>query len=337
MRQITLLVFSLLLLFTGGCKEGKKGKNLLPNPIGAPGEILVVLKKSNTSSDTLWQAIQTTLGAEYPFLPQPEPSFSLVRLDPNHFNTARGYRNILLVKTDKAVYPTAKIITRYDAWASPQVVVLAVGPSQSSIAELVLKEQKQLLSIFEQAELDRQIASNKRLANQKVELLLNKEFNISLAIPAEFNVNKKADGFVWISNETALTSIGILVYTYPYQNEKTFTKNFLVAKRDSITRRYIPGPSNGSYMVAGHFYEPQVTPTMYKGRYYSILRGLWEVHNDYMGGAFVSITTLDQKNNRVITIDGYVYAPEEAKRNYVRQVEAILFSLTLPESSPKSK
>ncbi len=336
MKPIALLLITSLLLSIGGCKEGKRGKNLLPNPLGTPGEILVILDKSSGDVDTLWHSIQNVLAAEYPFLPQPEPTFNLVRISPAHFKGMKGYRNILLAKTDKTAHPTAEILIRYDAWASPQIIVSLVGPSASVVAAYILKERDKLVAIFEQAERDRQIASNNRLADQGIKLLLKEKFNVSLAIPTGFNVNKKGNNFVWISNETALTSLGLFIYTYPYQNKNTFTKDYLVAKRDSLTREYIPGPSDGSYMITGHFYEPQVTPTMFKDRYYAILRGLWEVHNDYMGGPFVSITTLDEKNNRVITVDGYVYAPKEEKRNYLRQVESILFSLHLLDDNTKS-
>ena len=35
---------------------------------------------------------------------------------------------------------------------------------------------------------------------------------------------------------------------------------------------------------------------------------------------------LDKKNDRVVYMMGYVYAPDDKKRNMMRQVEAILFS-----------
>ena len=51
-----------------------------------------------------------------------------------------------------------------------------------------------------------------------------------------------------------------------------------------------------------------------------------------MGGPFVSITTLDTKNSRMITIDGYVFAPEFDKREYLREVEAIIKSAKFTNS-----
>ena len=41
---------------------------------------------------------------------------------------------------------------------------------------------------------------------------------------------------------------------------------------------------------------------------------------------------LDQKNSRIIYMMGYVYAPDGKKRNMLRQVESIVFSMQLDYS-----
>ena len=50
-----------------------------------------------------------------------------------------------------------------------------------------------------------------------------------------------------------------------------------------------------------------------------------------MGGPFVSITTIDQKRNRIVTADGYVYGGKKNKRELVRQIEAVLYTLKITE------
>ena len=49
-----------------------------------------------------------------------------------------------------------------------------------------------------------------------------------------------------------------------------------------------------------------------------------------MGGPFVSHIRLDEENQRVVVVEGFVYAPETNKRNYIRRLEAALFTLRLP-------
>ena len=50
-----------------------------------------------------------------------------------------------------------------------------------------------------------------------------------------------------------------------------------------------------------------------------------------MGGPFVSLTRLDEQHNRVIVAEGFVYAPETEKRNFIRRIEASLYTLRLPD------
>jgi hypothetical protein len=65
------------------------------------------------------------------------------------------------------------------------------------------------------------------------------------------------------------------------------------------------------------------------GEYLVELRGLWRLENAFMGGPFISHTILDEKNNRIVTVEGFVYAPSLDKRNYVRELEAILQTFEL--------
>ena len=46
-----------------------------------------------------------------------------------------------------------------------------------------------------------------------------------------------------------------------------------------------------------------------------------------MGGPFYSFTTLTADGSSCITVDGFVYAPQESKRDYLREVEAIVKSI----------
>jgi hypothetical protein len=61
------------------------------------------------------------------------------------------------------------------------------------------------------------------------------------------------------------------------------------------------------------------------------MRGLWVVKGDCMGGPYVSFSRVDEENNRVIVVEGFVYAPEKMKRGLIRRLEGALYTLKLPE------
>jgi len=54
------------------------------------------------------------------------------------------------------------------------------------------------------------------------------------------------------------------------------------------------------------------------------MRGIWESVRDKMGGPFYSYTFITADGKSCITVDGFVYAPQENKRDYLREVEAIV-------------
>jgi hypothetical protein len=84
-------------------------------------------------------------------------------------------------------------------------------------------------------------------------------------------------------------------------------------------------------VIADEYMEPVTRTLRIKKNLATEVRGLWEVKKDFMGGPFISYTFVDTKNNRVITLDGYVFAPGERKHDLLKQVQAILLSFEFIE------
>ena len=59
----------------------------------------------------------------------------------------------------------------------------------------------------------------------------------------------------------------------------------------------------------------------------SELRGLWRIEGDYMGRPFYSLTAYDERSE-LMTVEGYAYAPFFDKREYMREIKAIVRSLS---------
>ncbi|MEA2041959.1 MAG: DUF4837 family protein, partial [Bacteroidota bacterium] len=67
--------------------------------------------------------------------------------------------------------------------------------------------------------------------------------------------------------------------------------------------------------------------TKINGNFAVITRGLWRVEGAFMGGPFVNYAVLDKARNRIVYIDGFVYAGRQEKRRFMREVEAIVSSI----------
>jgi len=119
-----------------------------------------------------------------------------------------------------------------------------------------------------------------------------------------------------------------MIYSMDYHDTIVFNPKHILRWRNSLTLEYIPGPSPISFMKVANEVIPPVfdTITDFPGGYAVETRGLWEVENDFMGGPFINYTFIDKANNKVITLDGYVYNPNDVKKYYLRELESIFFA-----------
>ena len=119
---------------------------------------------------------------------------------------------------------------------------------------------------------------------------------------------------------------GVFVYKYPVPKDDPFTMESIISKRNAMLQENVPGMFENTYMTTAEYITPTVEFIKYKGREFAQTRGYWEVHNDYMGGPFVSHSFYSQDGSEIIVVEAFVYAPRFDKRQYLRQVESILYS-----------
>ena len=212
-------------------------------------------------------------------------------------------------------------------WIQSQKYFRIVAPDKESFIREFNAHKEEILRVFLKAEQDRQIAYYKRKPDPKIAAFLKEKYKLDCYVPSGYNINKDLKDFAWISRETKVDSRGLVVIERKFEGMEQFRYQRIIDTVNAALRRNIPGPLNGSYMAID-----TVTPLVMKtynydeDHYAVMVRGLWTVVNDFMGGPFVLNVVLDKKNDRVVYMMGYVYAPDDKKRNMMRQVEAILFS-----------
>lgn len=129
----------------------------------------------------------------------------------------------------------------------------------------------------------------------------------------------------------------IVVWNYPYTAQDQFENESIIAMRNAVLGRLVTAQVPGSHMGTEYKHFPPVTRNVAAlqdsigGFYAAETRGLWKIlDGEAMGGPFVSLTRLDQVNGRVVTAEAFLYASGQKKRNALRQLEAILYSLKMP-------
>lgn len=312
-----------MVLALASCKGGKKA--LLPSISGKAGEVIVVIDRDNWEGN-LGVEVRELLACDCPYLAQLEPMYSLVNVTPGGFaDLFKVHRNIVIfdINEDKT---ENKVSYLHDIWAAPQCVINVSARDAKAATELVQANGKFIVSAIEQAERDRVIRNSIRYEERSLAPQVAEIFGGSPHFPMGYKLKKKTDSFIWIADEKQYTIQGVLIYKYPATVAEEFTRDNIVSHRNAILKENVPGMFDGTYMTTSKVITPDVEYLKYKGRDFAQLRGYWEVENDYMGGPFVSHSFFSPDGMEVIVAEAFVYAPKYDKRQYLRQVESILYS-----------
>ena len=329
MKQRILFVLMLVLALVG-CKN--KGK-IVTSATGTIYELLVVCNNNyweGEQGDTL----RAYLEADMPCMPQMESYFTLSQVSWANFDDMlKPVRNILLVDVNPQRYSEAKLSYTTDWYSHPQAVAKLTAPSGEAMQTLINEKSETIRNWFVRQELERQAKFYKHFCNHDASDLILKKFGVQIYIPADYQLIQEDPDFVWCCNDNGPKRRDIIVYTYPYTDENTFTPDYLLAKRDSIMGR-INGYVEGSHMGT----EYKIFPPQYQAisvndnAYCAEIRGLWKMKGGAaMGGPFVQHTRLDETHQRIVTAEAFVYAAGQKKRNVYRQAEAILYTMKMPE------
>lgn len=318
----TLLLAALgaFLLLTG-CQETR---SLLPSVSGKAGEIIVVMDKPYWE-DTLGNDVRDLLARDCPWLAQKEPLYSLVNVVPTAFaDLFKAHRNIMLFVVGPQV-DSAGIIYKHDLWAQPQCVIQVSAPDPAQASALLKEKGPMIVSSIEQAERDRVIRNTMRYEESSIYARVSELFGGSPHFPTGYKIRKASEDFVWIADDKDGVYQDVLIYRYPAEADP-FTAEKIIYHRNEVMMNNVPGSLEGMYMTTSEFFPTTVEYLKYRGRDIVQTRGMWEVQNDYMGGPFVSHSFYSPDGSEIFVTEAFVYAPRFDKRQYLRQVESLLYS-----------
>ena len=330
MRYKILAILAVVLLATASCtrRGHRRGSLLTPSSSGNPYEVMVV------ADDSVWNgyvgsSIQRVLDAPLRGLPQDEEMFHRSHISHAHYDKITNlFRNIILINIDKE-HTVPKIRLERDVHSTPQLIIKITGPNQREVSMHITEHTKAIQDLITVEEINRQAYDLYYSHNIKFEKKVKEKFGCTMYIPTDIKKIIEGEDFIWATNGTVTGIQNIVIYTLPYVSERMFTKRPYMALRDTIMKRNLPGEQPGMYMETNHDFV-WTKNIRVQGDFAFEARGLWQMHNDAMGGPFVSHSRVDTINNRVIVVEGFVYAPEKMKRTMLRRLEAALYTLELP-------
>lgn len=322
MRKIRILGYLLLIGVLGSCKEGPKEK-FLPPSIGGINSLVVV------TDIELWKGevgdkIREHFAAPVLGLPQAEPQFTLTQIPPQVFNgTTAHARSVLWVAQNVASLAYLKT----NVYAQPQKIAVVMGPTHKDLIQKIDTLAPSAIAAFKKIEVEEAQERFVRSLNQ--DKALEEEFGIYLKVPSLYTVGKREKNFVWMDIQIPKGTMNLIAYSLPWNslaNDSTLVEE-VVKMRDSIGKKYIPGPYENTYMKTEQAFSPYVFPTQVGGKKALEIRGLWEINGYPMAGPFLTYIIDDVENQRKLVLEGFTFAPSEAKRDYMFELEAIVKTL----------
>ena len=322
------------ILALASCHQEKTRKALLPNITGTAGEVIVVIGQ-NEWEGAVGTVLRDSLSREFPQLPQREPLFNLVNVPQAAFTSMfQVHRNIIVVNISKDVTEPG-VLYRNDVWAAPQTVIRVNAPDSETAVQLIKENSSTIIGMLEEAERARMIRNAKKYEERSIAPVVTEMVGGSPHFPSGYKLKKRTKDFIWIEYAIDGLTQGILVYKYPVvEGEQMMSLDNILENSNRMLEQNVPGMFENTYMTTSTAVRPGIEYKRYKGLEFAEIRGFWEVYNDYMGGPFVSHAFYSQDGQEVIVLQAFVYAPKYDKRQYLRQVESVIYSF---EWAPSAK
>ena len=298
------------------CSSGNEKKSAVKGKVqSAPYELLVVANKDWLKTEA-GQKLVEIVEAPISGLPQREGNFRVTYVNPEAFKGVfQFYANILVVKVDMK-HEESRMTLEKDLYARPQVVEGLYAPTDWAFVRLLEAHKKDILRHFNENEFARERKFLEKNYNGTVMAQVKKQFGVSINVPQDVDDMKIGENFLWASASKKDFQQNVCIYTLPWSNNLSFED-----VRDSVMKVNIPGDREDQWMETDRrtVMIDDITRTDLL-----VVRGLWDMRNDAMGGPFVSYCYVDTIRNRFLIVEGFVFAPDKKKRPIIRQLEAAL-------------
>lgn len=322
------LLFILLGCFAGSLTIVSCSKNDKASVSEASGKINNI---SVIIDDQLWNgeigdSIRTKFASPIVGLPQEEPLYTINQYP---VKLLEGFttnsRNILIIKKE----PVNNFRIVRNEFAKSQNVVHISGNTVPEILTILEKNTSEILQLMHETEIaETQKHIDTSLLDDKK---IIKKFKVSLQVPSNYRYVMQKGNFMWLKKEIISGNTSVLIYSVPI---KCLQKNSnaidnIIKMRDSIGALYIHGNEPESQMITEEAYAPYLSHIKINGLKTYHTKGTWLLKDNSMSGPFINYAIIDKKNNRILVLEGFCYAPSKEKRELMHELEAIILSVEI--------
>lgn len=345
----TMLLLSALAMGLVGCGDADHR----PEAIGQEGQITVVMDSAQWDSP-LGDAVRENIGAYIETLPAPERSFELQHTalyTPRQFEEVKKRKNLVFIaplndSTQEAQFlrntfsPAAQqairegdaaAVSRKDVWRRRQQVFYVTAADAEALTSAFNNGDISIRDTFNLVTRERLYREMFERGRQPdLEERLMEDHGFAVNVQHDYQIAIDTTNFIWLRRVLSDTWRSLFVHYEEGADPGVITPEWIYAKHDSLTQRYLQGSLDGWVEIDRR--RPLETKQInFAGRYGFETRGLWHmvgiIDGEKMGlgggGPFLTYTFYDQPSGRIYMLDGSVFAPGHEKREFLRQMEVI--------------
>lgn len=334
MRLFFALLFTLGLSLTS-CFSGHE--NMLPNAVGAEGELLLVIDDDMWREHPMGDTLRDILQQPFPGLPQVEPLFRLSRVQEVDFSgSIRRHQSVFMALVGpEHRSPKPTIQYGHDPFAQGQFVVRLSANHPNEWLAAFNKMKGPIIDSFRTIDLHRKMARLKAAPAQTAIDSIKAYQGLQIDLPQGYQamVLGKSKSVVHYEAERVekgkqlFLSKSVLLAKRPYPGPQVFAYDSLLQFIDGITSQTFFGENEGSYLVTEIREAPELKYLDWHGNYAMEVRGLWRMSNEFKGGPFLAYAVVNETTQSLYLFHGHAYGPGLDKRVHMLELEAILRSI----------
>ena len=295
---------------------------------------IVAVVDSGLYSEQVKETLFRYLSPVMTGLPQKERRARLYVIPRSSFSrTYQTMRNLVLIERSDSL---SGISTAKDVYAAPQIVFSIKASDAQSAEKQIGESGDYMFNTIRQSAIETLQERFARITNKKLKAI--PAMGIDICIPNYYHVVRSEKDFMWLTMDIIKNGVKGSANILLYRTDSLNSSKDVVALRDSMTKKYVPGQAEGSYMaVEKTAVLPQKETAVLSGTPATFTYGYWRTEGDFMGGPFINYTIIDKEGKAAYSADGFVYLPFEEKGGYALELEAILRTFNVPALSQKEE
>lgn len=328
MRKVTIIIALLSTIILGGCRVESSPE--AKTTVGKDYQVVVLCDNEAWQGD-LSMAVCDLLEEDIPGLVRPESYFDIVKQVSSEEATDADKRHgilftIKLIPSNET--PSYKITQ--NIYAQPQLVLALTASNAEQAVEYIETHTDELREVMAASEREEYLKGAQRKPAKQLMADFAQATGYNMLIPSNFSkANPADDSLTWYIRDYKNKAQYIFAFTTDYnadENIEVQSKAIIEAidlKFNTIASKDVAG----SYMEIDPYRPIEVDMVDINGESMLELRGCWEVAHDYMGGSFTAYTLFDPTTSKATVIIFALYAPEDAQRNLMREMESLIYTL----------